>query len=305
MKSSLAVVVVGLMVCGAAGAEPLTKVFINGRPTPVSFNDGDSFRPQAGPYKGSQSRLSGYNTLESFGPVHSWGTWTEKEMWVNAKMATKYAQHGVWHCETDGKKDSYGRLLMQCKDLAKSLIENGYAMAMTIDEKAADSELVQAQAEAIGNKKGMWAHGVPSYVVSSLHASSEGGGKDGSTSNRLVSTTDGHSERWLHNEDYAECKKVCREGKQVSDAAFIVAAKSLRAVEGAEGLRDIDVRRFVDEYLSFGGATSAGTRRAKFDDVLKTLDGEKALQVTKTTDSCHVYVDFRRRFGGDRAMCLR
>ncbi len=226
-------------------------------------------------------------------------------MWVNAKMATKYAQHGVWHCETDGNKDSYGRLLMQCKDLAKSLIENGYAMAMTIDEKAADSELVQAQAAAIGNKKGMWAHGVPSYVVSSLHASSEGGGKDGKTSNRLVSTTDGHSERWLHNEDYAECQKVCREGKQVSDAAFIVAAKSLRAAEGAEGLRDIDVRRFVDEYLSFGGATSAGTRRAKFDDVLKTLDGEKALQVTTTTDSCHVYVDFRRRFGGDRAMCLR
>ena len=305
MKSALAVVVVGVLVCRAAAAEPLTKVFINGRPTPVSFNDGDSFRPQAGPYKGSQSRLSGYNTLESFGPVHSWGTWTEKEMWVNAKLATKHAQHGVWHCETDGKKDGYGRLLMHCKDLAKSLIENGFAMAMTIDEQAAESELVQAQADAIGNKKGMWAHGVPSYVLSSLHASSEGGGKDGKTYNRLVSTTDGHSERWLHDEDYAECKKVCREGKQLSDEAFAIVATRLRAVEGGAALRDIDVRRFVDEYLSFGGATSAGTQRAAYDAVFKALAAEKALEATTTTDSCHIYVDFRRRFGGDRAVCLR
>ncbi len=305
-RAQVSVVVFAVLIgAGALRAEPLTKVFINGRPTPVSFNDGDSFRPHAGPYKGSQSRLAGYNTLESFGPVHSWGTWTEKEMWVNAKLATKHAQHGVWHCETDGKKDGYGRLLMNCKDLAKSLIENGYAMAMTIDEKAADSELVEAQSAAIGAQRGMWAHGVPSYVLTSLHATSEGGGKDGKTYNRLVSTIDGHSEKWSHNEDYAECRKVCRERKQLAAAALPIVSARLKAIEGADALRDIDITRLTDEYLSFGGATSAGALRPQLDAVFKALDAEKALTTTTTPDSCQIYVDFRRRFGGDRAMCLR
>ncbi len=307
-RSSLAVVV-ALTVCAFASApsraDTLTKVFINGEATPVFFNDGDSFRPQAGAYKGSQSRLSGYNTLESFGPVHSWGTWTEKEMWVLAKLATKHAQHGVWHCETDGKKDGYGRLLMNCKDLAKSHIENGFAMAMSVDEKPADAELIEAQRTAINNKRGMWAHGTPSYVLSSLHSANEGGGKDGKTYNRLVSTTDGHSEKWLHDDDYAECKKVCRDSKRVTDEAFPAVAVRVKAVEGAAELSDLDVRRFVDEYLSFGSATSAGTLRGPLDAALKAMDDEKVLLAASKPDSCHVYVDFRRRFGGDRAVCLR
>ena len=193
----------------AAAAQPASKVYINGRPTPVYFNDGDSFKPLAGPYKGIQSRLAGFNTLESFCPVHSWGAWTEKEMWVIAKLATKHAQKGVWHCETDGKKDGYGRLLMNCKDLAKSHIENGFAQVMSVNAEPGDAELVATQQSAIRNRRGMWAHGVPSYIVSSLHAASEGGGKDGKTYNRLVSTTDGHSEKWLHDIDYPECEKVC------------------------------------------------------------------------------------------------
>ena len=303
--SLLAVVALVATVAAGAHAEPLTKVFINGQATPVSFNDGDSFRPAAGPYKGSQSRLAGYNTLESFGPVHSWGTWTETEMWVIAKLATKHAQKGVWNCETDGKKDGYGRLLMWCKDLAKSHIENVYAMAMTIDENAADSELVAAQKTAIANRRGMWAHGVPSFVLSSLHSTSEGGGKDGKTYNRLVSTIDGHSERWLHTDDYKECAKVCRESRRLTDGAMPVVAERLRALEGAAELSDLEIIRFVDEYLSFGGATSAGSLRGALDGALKTLDDEKALTTTTVADSCHVYVDFRRRFGGDRAVCLR
>lgn len=304
-RASLLAVVAAVSLAGAAHADTLTKVFINGRATPVSFNDGDSFRPAAGPYKGSQSRLSGYNTLESFGPVHSWGGWTTKEMWVNAKLATKHAQHGVWNCETDGKKDGYGRLLMFCKDLAKSLIANGFAMAMSVDDKPGDSELIAAQAEAIANKRGMWAHGVPTYVLTSLHAASEGGGKDGKTYNRLVSTIDGHSEKWLHEVDYKECARVCREQKHLTDDAFAKVSERVRAVDGAAGLTNIDVRRFADEYLSFGSATSGGALRSALDGAFKALDEEKALTTTTVEDSCQVYVDFRRRFGGDRAVCLR
>jgi endonuclease YncB( thermonuclease family) len=302
---ALGVALVLLTASAASAAEPVTRVFINGRSTPVSFNDGDSFRPLAGPYKGSQSRLAGFNTLESFGPVHSWGTWTEREMWVIAKLATKNAQRGVWHCETDGKRDGYGRLLMFCKDLAKSHIEQGLAMVMSVDEKPGDAELIAAQRGAIAGRRGMWAHGVPSYVLSSLHATSEGGGKDGKTYNRLVSTIDGHSEKWLHEDDYAECARVCRRSQRVTGEALATAVAALRKVDGLGAVDEFDVARFADEYLSFGRATSAGDLRGRIDDVFAALKEQGALAAKATDDSCHVYVDFRRRFGGDRAMCLR
>jgi endonuclease YncB( thermonuclease family) len=305
MRIAVALAVITVFAAGTAAAEPSSKVFINGRATPVYFNDGDSFKPLAGPYKGSQSRLAGFNTLESFGPVHSWGGWTEKEMWVIAKLATKHAQKGVWHCETDSKKDGYGRLLMNCKDLAKSHIENGFAMVMSVNADPGDAELVAAQSEAIKNKRGMWAHGVPTYVVSSLHAASEGGGKDGKTYNRLVSTTDGHSEKWLHDIDYKECQKVCWVTKRPLAAALPKIAEAIRALDGMGSLTDFDVARYADEYLNFGSATSGRQDRAALDAAFKKLKDEGRLQNDEKADSCHVYVDFRRRFGGDRALCLR
>ena len=290
---------------GASATEAYTKVYINGRATPVYFNDGDSFKPAAGPFKGSQSRLAGFNTLESFGPVHSWGGWTETEMWVIAKMATKHAQKGVWHCETDAKKDGYGRLLMHCKDLAKSHILNGLAQVMTVDKQPGDPELVAAQAEAVKYRRGMWAHGVPSYIISSLHSASEGGGKDGKTYNRLVSSIDGHSEKMIHTDDYPECERVCRVGKRLTASAFPAVAAALRAIDGLSGLSDDDVYRYTDEFLSFGSATSAREDTAAIDKTLKAINDASAIQTDEKSDSCHVYVDFRRRFGGDKAVCLR
>ncbi len=305
MRFVLAALAVVVTVASAAHAEPATKVYINGRATPVYFNDGDSFKPMAGPFKGSQSRLAGFNTLESFGPVHSWGTWTEKEMWVLAKLATKHAQHGVWHCETDSKKDGYGRLLMYCKDLAKSHIENGFAQVMSVDEVPGDAELVEAQQRAIAGRRGMWAHGVPTYIVSSLHTPSEGGGKDGKTYNRLVSTADGHSEKWIHTDEYRECDKVCWKSKRLTDAALPKVKEAIVAIDGLQKATDIDVVRYADEYLTFGSATSGRQFRNTLDGVFKRLKDENLLQTVEQNDSCHIYVDFRRRFGGDRAVCLR
>ncbi len=305
MRFVLAALAVVVTAASAVHAEPATKVFINGRPTPVYFNDGDSFKPMAGPFKGSQSRLAGFNTLESFGPVHSWGTWTERELWVLAKQATKHAQHGVWHCETDSKKDGYGRLLMNCKDLAKSHIENGLAQVMSVDANPGDPELIEAQQRAIAGRRGMWAHGAPTYVLSSLHSTSEGGGKDGKTYNRLVSTTDGHSEKWIHTIDYPECDKVCWKSKRLTDAALPKVKAAVVAIDGLQSASDVDVVRYTDEFLSFGSATSGRDFRSALDGVFKRLQAENALQTVEQNDSCHVYIDFRRRFGGDRAMCLR
>ncbi len=314
MRSAvLAAMLVGSTIAwsAAASAEPLTKVFINGSATPVYFNDGDSFRIQAGPFKGTQSRLSGYNTLESFGPVHQWGTWTEKEMYVVAKMATHAAQQGVWHCEGDGKKDGYGRLLLFCKDLAMHLIGQGLAHTYSVNEEPGDPDLLTVQREAMAHKRGMWAKGVPRFVMTSLHSKSEGGDKHGQTSNRLISTTDAHSDKWVHNDDYAECQKVCHEVDMMTDAdagknaellaGMPDAAAALSAVP--EGDRVAALR---ESYELLVREQAAGAAQAALLEGLRALKREGKLVVTGTqVDSCHVYVDFRRRFGGERATCLR
>ncbi len=104
-----------LGVGGTAMAEPAAMVFINGTPTPVFFNDGDSFRVTEGSLSGAKTRLAGFNTLESHGPVHQWGNWHFKELYANAKMATLNARRGVWHCQSkDMKRDGYGRILLHC-----------------------------------------------------------------------------------------------------------------------------------------------------------------------------------------------
>lgn len=300
-----------LALASGARAEPLTKAFINGAATPVYFNDGDSFRIQAGPFKGTQSRLSGYNTLESFGPVHSWGTWTEKEMYVIAKMATHEAQQGVWHCEGDGKKDGYGRLLLFCKDLALHLIGEGLAHTYSVNEDPGDPDLLKVQREAMANKRGMWAKGIPRFVMTSLHAKSEGGDKHGQTSNRLISTTDAHSDKWVHNDDYAECQRVCHEVDMMSDAdaeknaALLAAIPDAAAALTAVGESDrAALLREVYELLARG--QPASDVQAPLLEGLRILKREGKLVVSgKQTDSCQVYVDFRRRFGGERATCLR
>lgn len=304
------VVVSALSLAGGARAEPLTKVFINGSPTPVYFNDGDSFRIQAGPFKGTQSRLSGYNTLESFGPVHSWGTWTEKEMYVVAKLATHEAQQGVWHCEGDGKKDGYGRLLLFCKDLAMHLIAKGLAHTYSVNEEPGDPDLLKVQREAMAARRGMWAHGIPRFVVTSLHSKSEGGDKNGQTSNRLISTTDAHTEKWVHNDDYAECQKVCSEVDMMTDAdaeknaALLEDLPAAAAALGALAAGDrVPALRAIYEVLA--REAPATDAQAPILEGMRKLKSEGRLVVTgKQPDSCHVYVDFRRRFGGERAKCL-
>lgn len=193
-----------------AQAEPASLVYLNGQAAPVFFNDGDSFRVLAGPLKGTKARLSGFNTLESFGPVHQWGTWTAKELYVNAKMATLNARRGVWRCESDMSTDSYDRTLWYCQDLAVDLVRKGLAHAMTIDEKPARPEVLAAQREAVAAKRGLWAHGVPAFVLTSLHSHDERPG-DHDSYNRLVSSADGHSEKWTHTDTYSECQRVCAE----------------------------------------------------------------------------------------------
>lgn len=316
---------VAFLLAAPAIADPLTRVTINGAVTPVSFNDGDSFRIQAGPFKGAQARLSGYNTLESFGAVHSWGSWTAKELYAIAKLATQTARRGSWSCEGDGKKDGYGRLLLFCRDLAKDLISKGLAHNYSVDENPGDAELQEAQRQAMKARIGMWAHGVPRYIMTSLHSKAEGGDKNGKTSNRLISTSDAHSDKWEHEDDYQECQKVCHQVPGMTPADLEENLAKLKEGAALGTLSDDDARAVLKAGVE---AILRGHLKPTLADLevtgvalppnldaaalAPTLEGLSRLQDTnvlavkgKQDDTCQVFVDFRRRFGGERAVCLR
>jgi endonuclease YncB( thermonuclease family) len=317
-----------LLHAARAGAEPLSRVTINGTATPVYFNDGDSFRIMDGPFKGAQTRLSGYNTLETFGPVHSWGTWTAKELYAISKLATLAARRGQWSCEGDGSKDGYGRLLLFCRDLAKDLISKGLAHNYSVDKTPGDPELQQAQRQAMKARIGMWAHGVPRYVMTSLHSKEEGGDKNGKTSNRLISTVDGHTEKWEHDDDYAECRKVCHQVPAMTPADLDANLQKLKdAVPSTAALSDEDARAVIKAgveailrgYVKPTPADLEATGMqlppkidvsmvASLLNELTRLHETHTLAVSgKQDDTCHVYVNFQRRYGGPngRAECLQ
>lgn len=313
LASALVAVTVGALVTPTVDAkEPLTKVFINGKPTPVFFNDGDSFRGMGGGYQGTKARLAGYNTLESYGPVHSWGDWTEKEMYVLAKMATLLARAGVWHCETAGETDTYGRTLLWCEDLAVELVRGGYAHAMTIDDNPAKPVLVEAQKEAIENKRGMWAHGIPKFVLTSLHSVEEDVNGRG-TYNRLVSSEDGHSAEWRHTTRHSECDKVCHNVYEIDDDAVdavTLALKSDTAVATwIAGVSDADLTGMVEEFAEFrhiDRSIKKDVREALKQHLLTNyVNPGKFGDQQRSDGACMIHVDFKRRFGEGRAACLK
>lgn len=294
-----------------AAAEPMSRVFLNGVPTPVYFNDGDSFRVLSGPLQGTKARLSGYNTLESFGPVHMWGDWDGFELYAVAKQATLNARRGVWHCESDLNRDGYGRILWWCPDLAADQVAKGLAHAYSTNDEPAKPELLAAQRRAQAAKRGMWAHGVPEFIVTSAHSMAEDPTRD-KHYNRAVSALDGHSAQWTHSETYEECQKICYEAKRLkADAALPLARRLLADPELGPGLGEFtpeQVWLVMSDYLREGRVTPI-VREAVRGKVAERLGAWKAageLSALETTkDACHVYVDFRRRFGLTRAECLR
>lgn len=307
-------VLVGLALAGAGpadAADPRSKVILNGKLTAVTFNDGDSFRVLGGGMDGAKARLEGFNTPESYGPVHSWGTWTEKELYVLAKMATQHARRGIWECETDGKTDTYGRMLVKCPGLAQDLVSRGLAHVLTVGDEAGRPELVAAQRKAIAGRRGMWSHGVPDYILTSIHSVEEDTDGTG-TYNRLVSTEDGHSLKWKHQNRYSECDKVCHMVYDVDATTIDEVTKELRAdatvATIVEPLDDAALRQVV--------ATFARHRR--IDRQVAKDDREKLERfllgwaaagrfgtAAPEPSSCMIHIDFKRRFGTGRAACLK
>ena len=292
-----------------AHAEPATKVMINGKMSGVFFNDGDSFRILKGAMKGGKARLAGFNTLESHGAVHQWGDWTFKELYYIAKMATANGRQGTWSCETDGAVDTYGRMLMYCQSLATDQIRRGLAHAMSINDDPGKPELLAAQKEAIAAKRGMWAHGIPEFILTSIHSVEEDVNGHG-TYNRLVSSADGHSIKWKHTTKYKECESVCLQ-VYPDDASLLPAVLTKLKAEGA-GL----IGNMSDESLLAMLRTFQRIRLldrpapAEHREALRALLDTYAAQGLFGTGaphngSCMIHVPFERRYGGTRAACLK
>ena len=201
------VFVLTMLITGFIFSAHKTSVYLNGTPETVYFNDGDSFKILTGEFASTRARLVGFNTLETYGPVHQWGGWTAKELYFIAKAATKNARHGTWHCFSKFEQDTYGRILWSCPDLAKSQISKGLAHVMTPDKTLGKLFLLRAQRKAIKNKVGMWAKGAPDYILTSVHSINEE--FTDTAYNRYVSTHDGHSEKVIHSNPYNQCENIC------------------------------------------------------------------------------------------------
>ncbi|MFO7564843.1 MAG: thermonuclease family protein [Enhygromyxa sp.] len=292
-------------------AEPQTKVILNGKAVPVYFNDGDSFRVLAGEFKDAKARLAGFNTLESYGPVHVWGGWTAKELYVLAKMGTYNGRDGVWECETEGKTDTYGRILVWCPKLAEDQIRKGYAHVMTIDDQPGRPELVAAQKEAIAARRGIWAHGVPDYILTSLHSKEEDVDGKG-TYNRLISTVDGHSVKWRHTDRYRECDRVCAHVHEVDgptiDALLEPCKLDERIGPMLAGLSDSDARSVLYDFAKHRHINRKipVDQREPLAAALSTwVEAGRFGAQQRREGSCMIHVPFQRRFGGGKAECLK
>lgn len=294
----------------ADAAQSESVVYINGRRSIVYFNDGDSFRVMRGEYAGRGSRLGGFNTLESFGPVHSWGDWHPFELFINAKQATYNAARGVWHCTTDGGVDGYGRLLLDCPDLAVDQISKGLAHAMNVDDTPARPAYLRAQQEAIRERRGMWAHGVPEFVLTSLHSRDEDVTRS-SHYNRMVSVRDGHSERWEHNDTYPECSTQCAMEIRADADRVRAFARSLRenpdTRNSVAAISNLLLIELVDRYARLGQVPeyTDPTVSSVVEPVLSRAREAGQLGSTRRErGACHLYAAFTRRYGRDRAACL-
>jgi micrococcal nuclease len=190
---------------GTGMEEQVSTLTLNEQIVHVRWTDGDSFDFIDGPYQGQGVRLEGYNSLEHYGPVHRWGDWSPQELYVISEQATELARQGSWTCVTDGSQDHYGRVLVNCEDLTLSMLSSGLGHLYAFDSAAPDVH-VRAQAEAQSASLGMWAKGVPEFILTSLHSADEGGD---SIYNRIVSTADGHTEQVTHQDTYTLCQEVC------------------------------------------------------------------------------------------------
>ncbi len=317
MRVAILTCLLALFLPTAALGYARTRVYIDGATYPVVFNDGDTFRIQDGDLANNSARLSNFNTLESYGPVHQWGTWDPFELYVIAKRAAINARAaGTWHCTSNrGQRDVYGRLLLECPDLIVDALGKGLAHAYSNDDTPGKPEYLRVQRAAQAARRGMWLKGIPQWIVTSTHSASEQTGEDTrGPSNRLISTIDAHTEFVSHNVRYTECQPVCFDEIHIDAEKLDAGVAALQSNPTTRPLvADLSmlhqqnlVSRFArtDEFPSW----VPGEDRVALRSVLGAMKTAGGFTPTETVRaSCMKHVDMNRRFTnsrGRRAICL-
>ncbi len=211
-----------LVVCFAALLLAAAPVHARPRPAPqyvvldgtrvrVTWSDGDSFRVLRGPRKGQRARLAGYNTLESYGPVHFWGEASGAQLYALARRATSLARSKPWACSTvPGAAGGYGRKLVRCPAAAAELVRAGLAHVFAVDHPP-DAGLLRLQAAAQAARLGLWKRGIPAEIVTSLHSADEHKAR-GKAYNRVCDTRSGRAGRVHHDRTFKPCQAWCAGG---------------------------------------------------------------------------------------------
>ena len=182
------------------------QLILDDKTIDVFWDDGDTFGFFDEKGKKIKARLNGYNTLESYGPVHKWGDWTPQELYRFAKDSGDIARATVWKCKTLPKGGGYGRLLVDCPELRSELIRTGYAHPFSVNKEAPRKDL-EDLAFARNNKNGMWEKGTPNFLITSLHSQDEKPDKD--AYNRVCDMNTGMCNAQDHTDVYSSCQEVC------------------------------------------------------------------------------------------------
>ena len=196
------------------------SVILDGVSISVFWDDGDTFHGTTADGKKIKARLAGYNTLESYGPVHQWGGWTEHELYAFAKESGVFASKTIWECADTKKGGGYGRVLVDCPGLRKAMLENGYAHPFSIGGPAPEADMLALRL-GIENKAGIWEKGAPLKLVTSLHSQDEKPDKE--VYNRVCDLTTGECAEQVHSAVYQTCEKVC-----VDDSCMIYVPYKVR-----------------------------------------------------------------------------
>jgi endonuclease YncB( thermonuclease family) len=203
-------------------------VLLDGERVEVRWVDGDSLRIRTGVHRGRSARVQGYNSLESYGPVHRWGSWTAEELLAIARSAKAAASAGEWRCTTQGAQDRYQRLLVDCPDAAEALVRRGLAMAYAVG-RPADPRTLAAQEEARRAGAGMWAKGAPRRVLTSLHSLDEAEPGAAEVRDRVVDVPTGRAREVRHASRYGTCEERCRgEGPDRTCMTYVPFARRYR-----------------------------------------------------------------------------
>ena len=101
-----------------------------------------------------------------------------------------------------------GRVLVDCPELRKAMLESGYAHPFSIGGPAPEADL-QAMRIGMENKAGIWGKGVPSVLITSLHSQDEKPDKE--VYNRVCDLQTGECAERVHTETYETCQTVCIE----------------------------------------------------------------------------------------------